>query len=386
MTGLTGLNFGLDHAKNCRCSTSLQGDCAQMKLSRLFKLTLFVSVSALVVAAPATTGMTMGKVDIKSAGPLAFGPDGVLFIGDSLGAKVVALDTGDTKAGGPSSINMTAIDSKIAAALGTAADQISIRDIATNPVSKNVYISVNRGRGADAKAVLVKLDTAGKLSEVDLDNVKYSAASLPNPPTQNNQKTNTITEVRYVDGKVLVAGLSNEEFSSNMKVIPFPFADADRGALIEMYHGSHARYETNSPIRTFVPYTIDNKQYILAAYTCTPLVKIPVSELKSGAKIQGTTIAEMGAGNQPLDMVAYKKNGHEYILMANSSHGVTKLDMANVGSYKAITNPVADVAGVPYTTISELRNVKHLQAYDDRQALILSGTSGAMDLRTIALP
>src|SRR6516164_3306779 len=159
-----------------------------MKHSGLFTLTLFLSLSALIVAAPVTTGMTVGKVDIKSAGPLAFGPDGVLFIGDSLGAKVVALDTGDIKAGGPASVNMTAIDSKIAAALCTAADQISIRDIATNPVSKNVYISVNRGRGADAKPVLVKLDTAGKLSEVDLDNVKYSAASLPNPPTQNNQK------------------------------------------------------------------------------------------------------------------------------------------------------------------------------------------------------
>jgi len=357
-----------------------------MKLSRQLTFALFVSVSALVIAAPATTGMTAGKVDVKSAGPLAFGPDGVLFIGDSLGAKVVAIDTGDTKAGAPATINVQGIDSKIAAALGTAADQITIRDIATNPISKNVYISVNRGRGADATAVLLKLDTAGKLSEVALDNVKHSVAALPNPPQQSNQKTNTITEVRYVDGEVLVAGLSNEEFSSNMKVIPFPFASADRGALIEMYHGSHARYETNSPIRTFVPYTIHNKQFILAAYTCTPLVKIPVSELKSGAKIQGTTIAEMGAGNQPLDMVAYKKNGHEYILMANSNHGVTKLDIAHLDTYKPITSPIADVAGVPFTTISELKNVKHLQAYDDKQALVLSGNSGAMDLRTIALP
>ena len=99
---------------------------------------------------------------------------------------------------------------------------------------------MNRGRGGDAKAVILKLDAAGKLSEVGLENVKYSVAELPNPPTQNNQKTNTITQVRYVDGKVLVAGLSNEEFSSNMKVIPFPFAPADRGALVEMYHGSHA--------------------------------------------------------------------------------------------------------------------------------------------------
>jgi hypothetical protein len=357
-----------------------------MKLSRLLMLTLFVSLPALIVAAPATTGLTMGKVDVKSAGPLAFGPDGVLFIGDSLGAKVVAIDTGDTKVGVPASISVEGIDSQIAATLGTAPDQISIRDIVTNPVSKNVYISVNRGRGGDAKAVILKLDAAGKLSEVGLENVKYSVAELPNPPTQNNQKTNTITQVRYVDGKVLVAGLSNEEFSSNMKVIPFPFAPADRGALVEMYHGSHSRYETNSPIRTFVPYTIDNKQFILAAYTCTPLVKIPVSELKSGAKIQGTTIAEMGAGNQPLDMVAYKKNGQDYILMANSNHGVTKLDMAHVETYKAITTSISGTAGVPFTTISELKNVRHLQAYDDQHALILSGTSGAMDLRTIALP
>src|SRR5437868_4623220 len=147
-----------------------------MKLSRLLMLTL--SVSALVLAAPAPTGMTMGKVDVKSAGPLAFGPDGVLFIGDSLGAKVVAIDTGDTKAGATTSVSVQNIDSKIAAALGAAADQISIRDIATNPVSKNIYISVNRGRGGDAKAVIIKVDTAGKLSEVALYNVKYSVAEL----------------------------------------------------------------------------------------------------------------------------------------------------------------------------------------------------------------
>src|SRR5262249_5224088 len=103
-----------------------------MKLPRLFTLVVFVFVSALLVAAPATTGMTTGKVDVNSAGPLAFGPDGVLFIGDSLGAKVVAIDTGDTKAGTPASVNIQSIDGKIAAALGTAADQISIRDIVTN--------------------------------------------------------------------------------------------------------------------------------------------------------------------------------------------------------------------------------------------------------------
>lgn len=358
-----------------------------MKHSRLYMLLPLATLCALVAtAAPATTGMNSGKVDMKSAGPLAFGPSGILFVGDSLGAQVVAIDTGDTKAVSTASVNVTGIDSKIAAMLGTSADQISIRDVATNPVSKNVYISVNRGRGANAQAVLLKLDTGGKLSEVNLDNVKYSTAALPNPPTESRQKTNTITQLRYLDGKVLVAGLSNEEFQSNLKVIAFPFQTADdRGSLIEMYHGSHGRYETNSPIRTFVPYTIDNQKYILAAYTCTPLVKIPMSQLKAGAKVEGTTIAEMGAGNQPLDMVPYKKDGHDYILMANSTHGVTKLDVAHLDTYKPITKP-SDISGVPYESLSDWQDVKHLQAYDGKSVLVLSGNSGAMDLKTVALP
>jgi len=354
-----------------------------MKTS-LFRLAAIgISAAALAVAAPVATG----NADVKSAGPLAFGPNGVLFIGDSIGAKIVAVDTGDTKAGASAAVNISGIDAKIAAALGTSADQISIRDLATNPVSKNVYISVSRGKGTDAAFVLLKLDTAGKLSEVRLDNVKFSSESLPNPTasTRASDKLDTITEIRYVDGKILVAGLSNEEFSSNMRSIPYPFANVDKGASIEMYHGSHGRYETNSPIRTFVPYTIGNQQYILAAYTCTPLVKIPVSQLKGGAKVTGSTIAEMGAGNRPLDMVAYKKDGKDYILMANSAHGVTKLDAAHLETYKSITAP-SEIAGVPFQTLDNFKGVRHLQAYDEKSALMLMDDNGGLALKTVALP
>jgi hypothetical protein len=195
----------------------------------------------------------------------------------------------------------------------------------------------------------------------------------------------TITEVRYVSGKVLVAGLSNEEFQSNMRSIPYPFETVDKGASIEMYHGSHGRFETNSPVRTFVPYSINNQQYILAAYTCTPLVKIPVSELKGGAKVKGTTIAEFGAGNVPLDMIAYSKGGKPFILMANNRHGVLKVDAAHLETYKSITAPT-DITGVPFEHVEDWKGVQHLQQYDNNNALVLSQNNGAMDLKTIALP
>ena len=39
----------------------------------------------------------------------------------------------------------------------------------------------------------------------------------------------TITDMAYVNGNLLVAGLSNEEWSSSLRSIPYPFKDADEG-------------------------------------------------------------------------------------------------------------------------------------------------------------
>ena len=82
----------------------------------------------------------------------------------------------------------------------------------------------------------------------------------------------------FADGRVFIAGLSNEEFSSRLIAIPFPFSsEGFDAAAIEIYHGAHGRFETKSPIRTFVTYRIQNEPYMLAAYQCTPLVKLPGS-------------------------------------------------------------------------------------------------------------
>jgi hypothetical protein len=229
--------------------------------------------------------------------------------------------------------------------------------------------------------VIVRVDAAGKLSEVSLDIIKHAFVNLPDSPQADRQRRDTITAIRYVNGKVLVAGLSNEEFSSSLRTIAYPFESYTKPAGIEIFHGSHGRFETNAPVRTFVPY----KEDILAAYTCTPLVRIPVSELKGGNKVKGVTIAELGAGNRPLDMIVYAKGGKDFILMANSSRGVMKLPAADLDSYKPITART-DITGVPYETIASLKGVQHLDKIDDASALVLIGSGASVDLRTIPLP
>ncbi len=351
------------------------------------KFFLIALVSAMAFGA-ATDSLKAGKANLKSAGPLAFGPDGVLFVGDTTGAQVVALDTADrTPNTAAVKIEVAGVNQKIAALLGTAADQILVNDLVVNPISKSIYISISRGRGPEALPVIVKVDAAGKISELSLDNIKNASVAIANAPAANDRnRQSAITDLSFVNGNVIVAGISNEEFSSNLRSIPFPFQTAARGASIEFYHGSHAQYETNSPVRTFLPFTINNQDYILAAYTCTPLVKIPVSSLKAGAKVMGTTIAELGAGNRPLDMISYKKDGHDFILMANSSRGVMKLQADKLETYSAITKPVPDKQGVPYETMQAWIGVQQLEKVDNSTAVVLTANASSMDLRTMLLP
>jgi hypothetical protein len=340
-------------------------------------------------SADAAAALAPGKADLKSAGALAFGPDGVLFVGDSIGGAVVALDTADRTPVRTAAINVEGLDQKIAALVGVTADQIMVNDVAVNPISKNVYVSASRGRGPDAMPLVVRVEPSGKVMPLSLDNVGHASVSLADAPAdlsaRQNPRTTTITDMAFVNGSVLVAGMSNEEWSSALRSIPYPFNTAAKGTQLQIWHASHGRYETQAPVRTFVPYTLAGQQYVLAAYTCTPLVKIPMSDLKPGAQVKGVTIADLGSGNQPLDMVPYKKDGHEYILIANTSFGVVKLHADSLGTDKPIDSPtVVNVAGAPYDKITALTKVQHLAAIDDSTALVV--TAAPVSLKTIALP
>jgi len=349
----------------------------------LLVIVLFASIAP---AAGLTDSLKAGKADLKSAGALAFAPEGILLIGDSIGGSVFAIDTGDRTAAPAATVDVKGVADKIAALLGTTADQILINDLAVNPISHKIYLSVSRGRGPTATPVIIRMTAAGKLDEVSLENVKHAKAVLPNAADSARNRPESITDLAFVENKIVVAGLSSEEFSSNLRSIPFPFESVSKGTSIEIWHGSHGRFETNSPVRTFVPYQTSKEQLILAAYTCTPLVKFPVTQLQPGSKVQGTTIAEMGAGNRPIDMIVYNKGGKDYILMSNNSLGVTKMTLDNLDGYKPITTPQAGKAGVPYETL-DLKGVEQLDKLDASNAVVLQkSAAGSVDIRSIALP
>src|SRR5215813_1064746 len=90
-------------------------------------LTIALGLTLTAARQPVTPAaeVTAGKVPFMSAGALAFGPSGVLLVGDSAGGSIVAIDNKDTKAATSEvKVNVDGVDAKIAAMVGIAADQI----------------------------------------------------------------------------------------------------------------------------------------------------------------------------------------------------------------------------------------------------------------------
>jgi hypothetical protein len=339
-------------------------------------------------AASPLDSLKKGTPELKSAGALTFGPEGILFIADTQAAAVYAIDTEDRTASKSNDRpKVEKLDEKIASLLGVEPNNLLFNDLAVNPISGNTYLSMSRGKGMDSKAAIVKVDRTGKVSDFALKDVKFSMTKLPNATEDNAKRKDAITCMAFVKDKLYIAGLSNEEFASKLRSVPFPFADADKGTSIEMYHGSHGAVETKSPIRTFIPFDIGGETNLLAAYTCTPLVKVPVSQLKPGEKVKGTTIAELGNRNVPLDMVVYQKDGKTFILVANNARGLMKVSTEGIEKADPITTKVPETAGLKYETIKGVEGVVQLDAFDKEHALVLIKTKGgSYNLETIDLP
>ncbi len=295
-------------------------------MCRLLSSSAFALLTAHLLCAPVTAaelyGLSPGPVELESAGPITFGPAGVLFVGDAKAAKVYAINTedqGDRSATGYDIQNLTELLS------GAFSDQqVSVADMAVNPETGNLFLSILVGD----RAAIAKLTADGKISKLNLDKIGHAVATLPNPPEDKvvqrgrrsrNDREQSITDIAYTDGRLLVAGLSAGDSPSTVREFDFPFREKSYGMQVEIFHAAHGRNEDSAAIQTFVPFNIGGEPSLLAGYTCTPLVKMPIAKIKSNSKVRGTTVAELGNMNRPLDMIVYQKDGKDFLLMANSA-------------------------------------------------------------------
>jgi hypothetical protein len=371
------------------------------------KRTLFALALALPGPLVAADAFTTGRPDIKSISALAFGPEGVLFVGDGKTASVFAIDLGARPAQDVKEPKEIAdVEGRLAALLGAAPGDIMVHDLAVDPLAKRAYVAVSRGRGqwnsqwllpndvADA-TVLVRFDEEGKPEVVDLASVRHARVSLPNPvdaaKTVSWKKTplraDAITDMAYADGALYVAGLSNEEFAASMWKVAYPFAGPVSVTTIESYHGAHGKYETEAPVRTFVPYTLKGRTHLLAAYLCTPLVTFDASDLKDRQHVRGRTVGEFGSGNYPLDMLLVKKGGKDKLVIANTNLPLMVVDAGDVEAYEGAIDTRVETytAGVRFQVRSGT-GIQQMDNLGDEHVMILRRLAGGrLDLSPMSV-
>ena len=337
---------------------------------------------------PTSSGMVVGSPAFQSLGHMAFGPGNVLFIGDNTGAQILAVEIADD-ARGTGAINLDGIDAKVAQVLGVSAADVQINDLAVHPTSKNVYLTVTRGQGASASPVLLRVtrNAARPIEEVPLTNVKYSTAAITNAPADDasarrNPRTSTITDLAYADGQVWVAGLSNEEFASTFRRFSFPFGKAMQSTTLEIYHVSHCASETRSPVTSFAIQQIDGKKFVVAGYTCTPIVAFAVDDLVPGKHVVGRTVAELGAGNTPTDLVPFKRDGKDVIMVVNNRRPLMRIDATDVAKGTALTTP--EVAGIARTPLEQPTGISQMAELDGSYVVVIQRSANGFDLKSIA--
>ncbi|MCH2200790.1 MAG: hypothetical protein MK102_02380 [Fuerstiella sp.] len=337
-------------------------------------------------------GLERGTPDLQSAGALAFGPDDILFVGDTKSATVFAIATGDS-AGDPTDVDINIDHFRTVMSDVCDADTI-INDLVVNPRTGTIFVS---GAAGDVPAIC-QIDGSGRIIRLSLENVPFAKTTLPNVPEdrlvqrgrrKRNFRKDAITDIAFYEGRILISGLRAGDAPSSVREFSFPFSAIDRGTGIAIYHAAHGREEDYAAARTFVTLMIDGEPNLLAAYTCTPLVKIPLNELrKAEDRIQATTVAELGNRNRPLDMISYKRNGTGYLLLSNDRRGVMKITTSGLRDNKGLSEPVrrGGKAGQTYEKIDSLHGVVQMDQLNDDSAIVLIQQDEYVNLKTVPLP
>ncbi|MEO1043354.1 MAG: hypothetical protein AAFX52_13815 [Pseudomonadota bacterium] len=337
----------------------------------------------------------------EAATALEFGLDDTLFIADSVQGKIFAYDLPDVGVASRSDdpFNVLDLENIVEDVLRYDRGTLTYNDLAVHPVTRDAYITVSFEHRGKPNWALVSVTPDGMAQKIDLSKIPSSTMEIEDSADDSVSfwrdipaPTLTVTDMDFYDGELFVSGISTGEFASTLRRIPFPFESSSSSSSIEIFHAAHGQNETRAPIRALSVVDIDGTPTVVAAYTCTPLVTIPVAELEDGANVTGKTIAELGYGNTPLDIVSFaaadmEGNVGAYVLVVNREMDADLITMENLkaaAESDGISQPIpylGATVGVP-TTPLPLAGVVHATDQNNQFLLTMRRNldTGAMEL------
>jgi hypothetical protein len=359
----------------------------------------------------AASNVSSSAGPLRSAGVLTFGPNNVLFVGDIVGGAVHAFALRDSDVTSQTGVELgnfhnfegrdlvLGLDQKLAALLATTADKIVVNDLVVHQPAQQIFLSVERGRGADPVPAIVKVND-GKLELLDLGSIPHSKVALPSEPDRKAmlefepQQRYAITDVKYYNGEIFVTGISNQRFASTLYRIPYPFNGRTATSTVEIWHPVHGEFETRAPIVRHLIREIRGEPHLFAVYGCTPLVRFPLTSLKDGAHVRGDTIGELGYGSNPLDMMTFTDpfDQKEYLLVTIDVRSASRIGISELETAQAepTGGPIDFGPGGLGRTQRDLPiRAEHMALLNPRWAAVIwrhPRSSYRLDMGTIMVP
>lgn len=306
----------------------------------------------------------------QSLSVLEFGGANVLFAADQKQNRIYAFELKNipdtTRNLDIVPYNLVGFGSQLAEFLEADPFSVSYHDLAVHPVTKAAFVSVSVKTEDDIRSELIRVTPDGEIASVDFRSLTYTSLELSETPDGDvtfwrdiPAASLTVTDFEFDDGVLYIAGLSNGEFASTLRQVSYPFEAHADITSIEMFHTAHNQNETRAPIRAMSIATVDGEKTLIAAYTCTPLVTIPADELKDGAHVVGKTIAELGYGNTPVEVLtltAYnmERQPEEFVLVINREMSANLIKMEDLAKAPGLDKAFAglgDTLGVDGTHV-----------------------------------
>ena len=170
---------------------------------------------------------TVSAADVQSISRLAAGPENILFVADWKRARLhaITLPAAAQKPAG-TAFSILDLDGVLSKQVGGA--KITIGDMVVRPGTAEVYIAVSYGAAKTPALFVVTGDHGAR--RVNLKAAKSTSIALRDAPTSNYkfwrempERSFTVTDMKWRDGELFVAGLSNQDFASILRWIKYSF-------------------------------------------------------------------------------------------------------------------------------------------------------------------
>jgi hypothetical protein len=341
-----------------------------------------------------------GDPKIKTIEAIAFGPNGLLLIGG--GARVVTVETGDTKPADWTVKEIGEIDQLLAAKLGLEAKDIEIRKLAINPASRKAYVALQSLK--TKSSAILTIGGTGSVAEFPLDNVKYTSYALAVPKAAITK----VTDIAWAGGKIVAATQATDKFSSRVFTINPAAKDGSPMQIsTKTFHTGHNQWETQAPLRVLMPYLDKGKNSVVGSFTCTPIVRYDLEDARDNDQITGSSVVELGQGNTPRSMFAYERDGKKYILISvgrnnkkpafgfPSAYWVARVDAdllketTNINEKAPWRIGSKNLVGDRVQVAKEYFGTLHMDRVEAAQgprAVVLMESKDGLTLRTLPLP